>query len=179
MKMSSALFILLTAVVLAGCSTIVVTHDYDTEADFSNMKTFDWFAVSEKAIENELTIKRVKNAVNRQLIEKGLVIEEKNPDFIIALHIIRRAKREIVQWEHAHPTYRGYWGAPIWTVQEYEEGTLILSFVKPGTKELIWRSSAMDVIDTGLTPEKRNERIKEAVSRMLKDFPPQQLKIEE
>jgi hypothetical protein len=55
---------------------------------------------------------------------------------------------------------------------QYEEGSLILDFVDPQTKQLIWRGSAKAEVDDVKTPEKREALIDEAVQKILKNFPP-------
>ncbi len=55
---------------------------------------------------------------------------------------------------------------------EYEEGSFILDLVNPKTQRLLWRGWARAVIERGSSPEKRTERISEAVRRLFAEFPP-------
>lgn len=57
-------------------------------------------------------------------------------------------------------------------IYEYEEGSLILDFVDPKTKNLIWRGSGKAQVDSAMTPESRDKLINEAVAKILKNFPP-------
>jgi hypothetical protein len=155
-----------------GCATITVAHDYDAEADFTNLRTYNWVETPIEAAADQLIVKRAKKAVREGLSEKGVKIAESNPDFLIAVHIVRRIKKEVVYWEHPHLGYSRYWHGPITSVYEYEMGTLALDFLSSETKELIWRGSAASVTNPNLSPEKRSERINEAVAKMLENFPP-------
>ena len=52
------------------------------------------------------------------------------------------------------------------------EGTLIIDFVEPNSKNLLWRGAAKGVFDNARTPEKRDKMINEAVQKILQNFPP-------
>ena len=42
MKYLSIFLVFSLLVLIASCSSISVKHDYDREANFANLKTFDW-----------------------------------------------------------------------------------------------------------------------------------------
>lgn len=169
MKMLDMFLILVSSVVLAGCSKNATKYHYETKADFTNLRTFDWFAVPQEMQLNELVVRDVKDAVNRELAAKGMRKVSENPSFLIALHIRRQLKKD--DWSLSdvrYGSYRSRLGRP------YEEGTLILDFVDPKTKELLWRGSATATIKPALTPQEQKRKINEVVSRILDEFPPTQ-----
>ena len=174
MKILSISVVLLSTIVLTGCSTITVSYDYDIHADFASMKTYNWFGLPKKVEDNGFAAKRIKESVNKELAAKGFRQVFDNPDFFIGLSIVKQARREIVDWCYPYPSYGGYGGGHI--IDVYEEGTLILDFVNAVTKELLWRGSATSVIEYDLTPKQREERINEAVAKVLENFPPVQTK---
>ena len=169
MKILSLFLILASFIVLTGCSTSTVKYDYDTEADFTNLNTFNWFAIPEKTQVNELAVKHVKNAVNRQLAAKGFRNVSDYPDLLIALYLGKQLKRDDGGWGYSYSRYGSYRASR--PIDMYEEGTLTLDFVNAKTKELIWRGSAKAVIDPVLTPEEREKMINEVVSKILEKFP--------
>ena len=172
MKTRYTFFILCILVFTASCSTISVHYDYDTGADFTRLKTYDWLPIPITVRANELTVKRAIEAVNRQLKAKGLRMTSVNPDFLIALHGGKQTKLDITDWGYSYGRHGRFRGGPIIDVYEYEEGTLILDFVDAQSKELIWRGKAQGEIDSHPTPEKQRKRINEAVSKILENFPP-------
>ena len=169
MKMLDVLFILLSLVILTGCSTNESKYDYESKADFTNLNTFDWFAVPQEAHLNEMVVKDVKDAVNRELAAKGMKKVSENPSFLIALHISKQLKRN--DWNLSDIRYGSYRTR---LPQVYEEGTMILDFVDPETKELLWRGSATAMVKSVLTPEEQKNRINKVVSKILDKFPPTQ-----
>lgn len=162
---------------LISCSRVYdVQFDYDTKTDFSNMKTYDWLHVPDTADIDSLTLQRIKKATNTQLKAKGFKITSDNPDFSIATHVGRKDKVRVMNWGYGYAPYGRYWGAT-WgpggvDVYQYEEGSLMLDFVDPKSKNLIWRGSCKAQVDSSPTPEAREKLINEAVTKILDKFPP-------
>lgn len=169
------LFLLVAAV---GCSTIYdVQYDYDKATDFVALETYDWLPVPDKADIDSLDVMRVQKAVNTQLQAKGLRQTSENPDFLIAEHLGREDKVSVRNWGYDYGPYGGYWGGGYRgpggvSSFQYEEGSLILDFVDPQTKQLIWRGSAKAEVGDVRTVEKREALINEAVRKILQNFPP-------
>lgn len=176
MKTLNAFLILCLMVFTVSCSTVTVKYDYDTKADFASLQAYDWLPVPVKADINSLTVTRIKNAVNTELKAKGMEMTADNPDFLIAMHLGKDKKLSVEDWGYAYglpPRYwRGYRGPRPIDVYQYEEGTLILDFVAPKSKHLIWRGVAKSPLDSAKTPEKREKLINEAVHKIFKKFPP-------
>ena len=166
MKMLNVFLILVSLVILTGCSTNATKYDYDTKADFTNLNTFDWFAIPQESQLSELVVTDVKDAVNRELAAKGKEKVSENPSFLIALHISKQLKRN--DWSLSDVRYGSYRTR---LPQVYEEGMMILDFVDPETKELLWRGSVTAVIKPVLTPEEQKNRINKVVSKILDKFP--------
>lgn len=169
-----------------SCATFNVSYDFDPETDFSRIKTYDWMPIPEKAQINELTLKHIKYAVNKQLETKGLRLTSENPDILIAIHGGKEKRVDTQEWgyaydydySHAGPFPRRFLREPAGPdymqyrrgidTYEYEVGTLILDFVEAKKKSLIWRGTSVGVID----PSKTSEQIYEAVTKMLENYPP-------
>jgi len=176
MKAIKMFFVLFSIGFTVSCSTTYnVTYDYDPQANFSDLKTFDWMQVPEKAGINSLVVQRVKNAVNAELKAKGLIMTSNNPDFLIAEHLGKKDQVQVTDWGYGYGR-RGYRGGHRGTggvsVYQYEEGFLILDFVDAKSKKLIWRGSAKAEVHNVDTPEKREKRINAAVKEILKKYPP-------
>jgi len=171
-----------------GCATFSVNYDFDPEADFASLKTYAWSPIPEKAPMNELTMKRIKIAVDKQLKAKGLTVtSSENFDMLIALNTAREKRVDVQEWGYGHDDRdysndRWYPGRMPATADgrdyfeyrrgvdsyEYEVGTLVLDFVDAKKKELVWRGTASGVIDPGKTAEQINE----VITKMLENFPP-------
>ena len=177
MKAFHAFLVLFLICFIISCASIYgVEHDYDKQVNFANLKTYDCMQIPKKADIDSLSAQRVKKAVNSELKGKGLMMTSDNPDFLIAEHLGKKDKIHITDWGYDYGPYDRYWyryPAPGGvSVQEYEEGSLILDFVDAKSKKMIWRGAAKAVVDHSDTPEKREKLINEAVQEILKNFPP-------
>ena len=177
MKAIHAFLVIFLMGFVVSCSTIYgVQYDYDKQADFKNLKTYDWMTVPEKANIDSLKVERVKKAVNAELQAKGLKMTSNNPDFLIAEHLGKKDKVQVTNWGYDYGRHDRYWGEPRGpvgiSIHEYEEGSLILDFVDTKSKKMIWRGVAKTEVNNVDTPEKKEKLIGEAVQEILKKFPP-------
>ena len=157
---------------IISCSSIYdVKYDYDRQINFSALKTFDWMQAPQRTGTNSLVVQRIKNAVNAELETKGLTITSNNPDFLIAEYHGKKDKVQISDWGYGRSHRYGYSPVGV-SAYEFEEGSLILDFVDPESKKLIWRGSAKAQIDSVDTPEKKEKLINEAVKEILEKYPP-------
>jgi hypothetical protein len=167
------------AVAFGGCGpSISVTQDYDKEADFTKLKSFAWMSVPNTAVgsvkaateRNSLLDKRIKNAVNSELVTKGYEMNEASPDFVMMYHVGVDDKVNVTDWGYGYPS--PYWGGRNVSVYQYTQGTLILDIIDPSNKQLIWRGEAQGTVNPDASPEDREARLGRAVQELLASFPP-------
>ena len=178
MRAINVLFVLFFIGLTVSCASVYdVKYDYDQQANFADLKTYDWMPVPEKSGINSLVVERVRNAVNTELKAKGLMMSSNNPDFLIAEHLGKKDKVQVTDWGYGYGPYGGYWGG-YWgpnggvSTYEYQEGSLILDFVDAKSKKLIWRGAAKAEVQDINTPEKSEKVINKAVKEILKKYPP-------
>jgi len=177
MRTNQIVCLLMVIGLMIGCATVYdVKYDYDKQTDFDALKTYDWMDVPADATLDTLTIERIKNAVDNELLAKGLKRSSDNPDFLIAEHTGSKEKVQVNDWGYSYSSYGryrgGYWGPRNVTTYEYEEGWLILDFVDAESKNLIWRGTAKAEVQNVDTPEKSETLIKKAVEKILEKYPP-------
>jgi hypothetical protein len=184
-----ALFLL--AAGLNGCSTMVVSHDYDPDADFARLKSYGWIPEPRKPSgdpridHNTLLEERIEKAVETQLNAKGYVKKASGtPDFWLAFYVTLDRKTSVTMlnsyygygpgwgWGLRYGGYGAY-GLPSAYAYEYDEGTLILDVVEPATRRLLWRGYATDEVNLSQGPKADEKQINEAVRRLLERFPPE------
>jgi hypothetical protein len=174
MKLAGLFFVIFLTSFHIACSPIYnVSYDYDENFEPVQLSTYDWVPVPEEANINNLDAERIKKAVNAELKAKGLVLRSENPDFLIAADIIKKEKLRVTSW--GYPYYDPYWpyyGFWSFDYYQYEEGTIVLNFLEPLSKNLIWRGTAKVALDYANTPEKRDKLIKEAMRKILQNYPP-------
>ncbi len=172
---------------LNGCSTLQVNVDYDQAAAFDNLKSYAWVPGTPEKSNNPkldsdtLLHDRIQGAISNWFSMHGF---EKKPlqqaDFLIAYRVVVEDKTSVtvlndyygypMGWRYGY--YRPY-GAQRTYVYDYQQGSIIIDIVDPKTRKLMWRGSATDEVREAATPEKRQQRIAEAVNAILKTFPPE------
>ena len=105
MKTSSFLLCLL---VLCGCSTIEVTHDYDKTVDFTRFKTYAYAPEALQLPIQELNRNRLIAAVDREMSARGFAKSE-SPDVLVDLIVRTAQKQEAIATTSGPGFYgRGY-----------------------------------------------------------------------
>jgi hypothetical protein len=175
----------MTLLVMMGCApSVSVNYDYDKNVDFGPLKNYTWLpppetpsgTVQAELERNSLLDSRIKTAVNEQLGAKGYQPNSEQPDLLLTYHTGMKDKIDVTDWGYGYGPYAGYGGA--WyggggvDVYQYTEGTLILDIIDADSKNLIWRGSMQGTLDPGASPEQREARIKDAVAKMMANFPP-------
>lgn len=169
---------------MIGCAPVTVSYDYDDEADFARLKQYSWSDIPFKDQADELTVKRFKQTIDRQLRSKGFVRTTAAPDFVIVLRSFTETVRDVVEWGPRYGGYGGYgryggyggygsyWYNDRVDVYEYERSTFILDLIESTSGELIWRGKATGIVEPELTQEAKSKKTKETVTQLLKNFPP-------
>lgn len=173
----------LVLLALAACSPYSVKTDYDHSANYSSYKTFDWYAASKRAkaqargTENPIMDRRVRAAVERELVAKGFRLETAaEPDFLVTYYPIYRDHK--VRTTTSMGTGYRRWGYGTGVrfatrdVRHYKEGTIVVEIVDGRTNELVWQAAAEGAL-TGLEHSEEAEvQVTRAVKDLLDRFPP-------
>jgi len=177
--MKNTMLVLVLCFAMAGCATpLAVTSDYDTAADFAALKKFDWMPATGNAAGNELLVKKIKNTVDVQLQAKGRTMSADNPDFLVAMDLSGQSTyggSTAVGMSVGIPVGRAGTvnvGGGKSKPREKKEGTLVLGFLDPKTKSLLWKSTATAELKGSASAEEQQQKINEVVAAMLANFPP-------
>ncbi len=181
-------FIACLFAICVSCSTFSVNTDYNPAYDFTNLKTYAWLdndkaPGSDARINNDLVIDRVQTAVESNLAARGYVkTSSAAADFMVSwlgaidkklqMQSIDNFYRPYGYGALSRDPFRGGSAMRTTTSSEYEVGTLIIDILDPAGRKLIWRGTGKDRLRGSGNPEEITKRINEAVSAIMKDFPP-------
>jgi hypothetical protein len=192
MRKQTSFLLSFCMLVLLGCVTTMATQsDWDASAQFSSLKTYSWASndqplTGNPRLDNSLVDSRIRAAIDEQLAAQGYQkTNSAEVDFQVAYHASIEGKLDTTTFRT--PSYGA--GAGLVNsnnqrtaqllgnkettfVTEYEEGTLLLDIIDPRTQKLIWRGSVSDVLNPKRTSEQKQAKIKEAVGKLLSQFPP-------
>jgi hypothetical protein len=150
--------------------------DYDRDFNIREFTFYMWAEDTEIEARNnplyynELNDKRIKNAVNRQLKNKGYHQTEKNPDLMIHYHIVVEDKTEFRSDPYGY--YGPYWRRSYAYSYQYKQGTLIIDLMDAGNKHLLWRGWVTGVLGEVQDSAKAEYMIEEAVASIFEKLPP-------
>ena len=172
MKISKLLFLPIIALVITSCSSVRVTTDYDTKADFNQYKTFAFYKTGiDKAAISDLDKKRIMRAIETELLAKGMTKSAK-PDVLVSLFTKSRERINIDDNSHGGFFYPRYYGNSQILVSQRTEGTLFIDMLDAKRKELIWQGIGTGTLRVKEV-SKKEARIKEFVKEIMAKYPPE------
>jgi hypothetical protein len=162
--------------VVAACSSIRVNSDYDKQVDFTPYKTYAFHKTGiDKAEISDLDKKRILRSIDETMIAKGFSKSE-TPDLLISFFTKEREEVNVNQFNAGWGYGWGWgWNPFLWggntTVTRHSEGTLFIDIIDAKKKELIWQGEGEGVLTKDT--HKKDEMIKEFVTKILEQYPPQ------
>jgi hypothetical protein len=177
---------LVAACMLAACSTVTVTTDYDHSAPFGKYKTYALAPAAHGQTLSPTSEAALRDALRTELAARGISeITSGKPDLAIVRHVFLEHKVSVQQytdwgygygygygggWPYGYGSYGMWAGAPrtYTDVNNYTEGTMILDVVDMHTKKLVFRGTGTAVVGG---PESNAGKIREAVKKMVAALP--------
>ncbi|WP_298478191.1 DUF4136 domain-containing protein [uncultured Maribacter sp.] len=171
---------LLMVVLLSACTSVRVLSDYDKDANFNTYKTYAFYKTGiDKAQISDLDKKRILRAIDAQMVTRGFT-KSNSPDILVSIFTKEKEQVDI---------YNNYWGGgfgwgwnpyfwgPGWNngtqVTTRTQGSLYIDLIDAKSKELVWQGKGVGTLGNSKSIEKKEERIQQFVSEILKAYPPQ------
>tara|TARA_R110002049_G_scaffold71370_1_gene183905 strand:+ start:69205 stop:69753 length:549 start_codon:yes stop_codon:yes gene_type:complete len=163
--------------VVSSCSSVKVATDYDRNANFNQYKTFAFYKTGiDKAEISDLDKRRILRAIEAELLAKGFTKSE-NPDLLISLFTKSHQRVDVYNnaWGYGGWGWGGFspwgWGYNMQpSVSTSSQGALYIDLIDANKKELIWQGMGTGYLTQNM--EKKDERIKEFVSKIMEAYPP-------
>jgi hypothetical protein len=180
---AARLIAVFSCALVASCATIHADSDYYRAADFSKYHRYAWVAdsplirsQSTRVQISPLTVRRIREAIERDLQSKGFELVAAREDAQFALSFTVGA-RDMITVNEYPPYYRGAWewGPPYYgpnvNPDMYTEGMLAVDVFDNATREPVWHGWARKTI-VGADVDDPEKTINAAVDAILADFPP-------
>lgn len=177
---------------LTSCTSVRVLSDYDKEANFTEFKTYAFYKTGiDKAQISDLDKKRILKAIDTELSSRGFV-KSANPDILVSIFTKEREQVDIYNnfgwgggfgwgWGWSPYAFGGGYGAGFgggWggnNVSTRTEGSLYIDLINAKEKELVWQGRGVGTLNNTKNIEKKEQRIREFVSHILEDYPPNEV----
>jgi len=160
-------------IVIAGCTGIRVSTDFDRKADFAKYKTFNFSKEVDKVTLNDLNRRRLKDAISKELEAKGYQISA-TPDILVNAFVKGRTKYTATANTSSFGgpfMYMRGWGSSntFVDVDKSIEGTLFIDLIDVPEKKMVWEGVAEGLVNP--RTETREEKINSIVEQIFKNFP--------
>lgn len=121
-------------------------------------------------VNNSIANRALRERVTQAFQERGYSLDERAPDFAVAVYASARERLDVTRWDYGYPYWpRWGWGARVpirERVTEYVEGTVVVDVVRAGTRELLWRGSGATTLTEDPSRDVAElQRVAEAVVR--------------
>ena len=162
MRSLSALIAVCLVALAIGCvptKTVYreVNFDYDVNADFSRMKTYQWVAMPATQRIDDFNRVRIREYVDAELGARGLRVTEDNPDMYVVMF------------------GGGYKAVDMTVMMDYDVytvGRLKLAFYDAASNREIWWGETKANLIHNMTPDEKDDVAQNAVERILWYYPP-------
>jgi len=169
----------------ASCGSMKVTTHHNARADFKKLTTYSWQQghrthEADLRIESGVLEDRVMAAVDDALAKKGLrKVDKESADFLVLYNadLETRMDVKVIGVDNSDQSDEGYFESG-WSINPeevervYDEGTLVIDFVEPGTMVPLWTGTVRAEINVRASREKKDKKITRAIQRVMARFPP-------
>lgn len=184
-------FVAMTLFLLATSAAVAqdVRYIFDKNTGFSTFKTYKWVPIKDAAntdaakVEDPLD-KQIKDAVDTELAKKGLTKTDADTADLYVGYLAGTGS------EILFSSYNSSWGyGPGWSGGGWYRGgggmttgpnfygiyvgQLAVDMNDSRSHALVWRGVASNIIDPKQKPDKEQKNLAKAVSKLLKNYPPQ------
>ncbi|QFU21552.1 DUF4136 domain-containing protein [Shewanella eurypsychrophilus] len=176
MKISALTLLLISCLMLSACSS-KPKSDYDTEYDFSQLKSFETFSPSQT--DDTLSSSRIEDSIATALGKQGFMMVQQQADFNVtySFKVEDKPKKSGLSIGLGTGSWGSSGGVSIGTSVGVPIGsdtakiqTIQIDITNPKTNKLIWRGT--DKFDFDAGGEGKTAETQETVAKILSQFPP-------
>jgi hypothetical protein len=177
--------IVLSLIFISSCTAVKTTSSFDKKAAFDSFTTIDWIQRTDDSFQgpdyayNEERRELLKTVIQEVLVSKQLNFDASDPDLLVGFHAIVEEKRQLFteskEMMNPYSTPISYWDDyENYYNREYGtflKGSLIVDIIDTKTGRVIWQGAAKRYMEN--IPNVTRKDMQKAISKMLKDFPPE------
>ncbi|HCL05864.1 MAG TPA: hypothetical protein DHW64_07855 [Chitinophagaceae bacterium] len=183
---------MMAAIVMVSCGRTAYVQK-DADVDFSKIKTYSWVTTqanketaSASTSNDDLTNRKIRQAINKNLTEKGWKEVKKNPDVYLVYDVmIEEADKKVTTPVYSQSFTRWFFNprnrrwVPVFypsqfmgydeDVQKMKEGTLTLTLMDADTDKTIWQGwTTSEMSGRKLTDKEIDSKVKAIVAKLTK-----------
>ena len=146
-----------------------VNYNYDRGTDFTKFKTYHWVPIAGAQHPNQITDGNITSIIDGIMAGKGFVKKDADPvDLFIGYGTTIQDQQMITGYGGG---FR-FGGMGMAETQTIQNGTILVDIYNPAGKLLVWRATATESLDPSSDPDKNYNKLKSALTKLMKNFPP-------
>jgi uncharacterized protein DUF4136 len=150
-----------------------VTYNAMPGTDFTKFKSYKWITIQGAVTPDQIVDQQIKMAIDMELATKGLTKSDADSaDLYVGYQVAVDQEKQWNTYGGGGVGWRVGGGMATATSSTISIGTLGLDIYDQAGKQLVWRGAATKTIDAKAKPDKRQENINKAVTKLLKNYPP-------
>lgn len=169
-------YLLMLLFAVSACAPIRVDYDYEKNANFSEYKTYNYYAPLDTGL-SDLDTKRLLDALDAQMQAKGLTLSD-TPDFLINIQSQEYQEAQRSNVGVGLGGGGGNVGGGISIGIPVGQGNInrqiTFHFVDESKTGLFWQAVSESAYNPKTTPEKREAQFLTIVQKVLSKYPPKQ-----
>jgi len=189
LAMKKLFSILVLLVVIASCSSLQTSYDYDRSVNFTEFKTFSFYPWDYKNgfQINDYDKQTILDAIQSSMEKKGYAYQEKGGDLAVSLFITIKGKTSYDAYTNHYGGWAGYgggWGyngfgygygygpgfsTTTVTENHYDQGTLVIDVFSMKDKKLVWQGIGSKPVEQNL--DVRDRTLPKNVARIMSKLP--------
>jgi hypothetical protein len=152
------------ALAIGGCGASIHST-VAPNANLARYRTYAFYTPPYKEGQAEtIADQTIRSSLRQDLAEKGLTESTTTePDFLVTYHVMTHQQLDVAAVGY------GFWGWPGAAVTSYTEGTLVVDFIDPKTRQVFWRGTATGVVNHPQSPNLA--KLDKVVSQVVDRYP--------
>jgi len=148
-----------------------VTYNYDRGTDFTKFKTYKWVPIEGAQHPNQITAGNITSIIDGIMAGKGFVKKDADPVDLFIGYGTTVQDQQMITGYGGGMGFR-FGGMGMAETSTIQNGTILVDIYNPAGKLLVWRATATESLDPSPDPNKNYSRLKSALTKLMKNFPP-------
>lgn len=152
------------------------TYNYDRATDFSKFKTYKWIPIEGAQHPNQITAGNITSIIDGLLAAKGFVKKDADPVDLLVGYGTTTQDQQVITGYGGGMGFRFGGGMGMAETSTIQNGTVLVDIYNTVGKLLVWRGTVTETLDPSSNADKNYNKLKGALTKMMKDFPPPKAK---
>ena len=148
------------------------TFNYDRTTDFTKFKSYKWVPIDGAQHPDQITAGNITTIIDGLLASKGYVKKDADPVDLFVGYGTTTQDQQIITGYGGGMGFRFGGGMGMAETSTIKNGTILLDVYNPSGKLLVWRGTVTETLDPSSNADKNYNKLKTALTKLLKDFPP-------